>query len=627
MGGYLRDLRVLFERYGYRPSVYGHFGMGCVHCRIDFDLVSPPGVAKYRRFMEDATDLIVRYDGSFSGEHGDGQSRAEFLPKMFGPELVSAFGEFKSIWDPEGKMNPGKVVDPYKIDENLRLGPDYQPWDPKTHFHFKDDNGSFAHATSRCVGIGKCRRMNGEPGEDTMCPSFMVLREEKYTTRGRAHLLFEMLQKDSIQGGWRDEDVKDSLDLCLACKGCKTDCPANVDVATYKSEFLSHYYEGRVRPVSAYAFGFIDKWAQFASLAPGFVNLFTQLPVLRAVAKAAVGAPQERQIPAFAAQTFQTWFRRRGARNAGAEKVLLWPDTFNNYFFPETAQSAVEVLEHAGFSVEVPGGHFCCGRPLYDYGMLSQAKSYLGRTLKSLERTIEAKTPIVVLEPSCCSVFRDELPNLMPEHSDAERLSKQVVTLSEFLTSPRVRARGYTPPRFVRDAIAQGHCHHKSVIRFDAEEELFQQMGTNLDLLNSGCCGMAGSFGYEKGKKYEVSIAAGERVLLPKVRAAHSTTVIVADGFSCKEQIAQGTHRRPLHLAEVMKIAIDEGPDAKPTDFPERSLIEGRVAAQKRSMIRAGVVSVAVVGGLAVWTVARRRRRERSLRRLGGWLRQATALR
>ena len=454
LGGYLRELRALFTQYDYNPALYGHFGQGCVHCRVNFDLTSEAGIGKWRSFMDEATSLCVKYGGSLSGEHGDGQARGEFLSKMFGEDLIQAFREFKSIWDPDWKMNPGKVVEPYRIDQNLRLGADYHPWEPETHFQFPEDGGSFAHATLRCVGIGKCRRKEGEKSNnDTMCPSFMVTHEERHTTRGRAHHLHEMLSGNVIQNGWRDESVKEALDLCLACKGCKGDCPVNVDMATYKSEFLSHYWEGRMRPRHAYAFGFIDQWARMASLAPGLVNLFTQLPGLRTIAKKAAGMPLERQIPSFAPETFKSWFRKREPRNQGQPSVILWADTFNNYFFPETAQAAVEVLEHFGYQVKVPMQHLCCGRPLYDYGFLDRAKQYLRRFSTRSPTEIDAGTPMVVLEPSCCSVFRDELNGLMPESKRAHRLMENTFTLAEFLEKT---GEGLRSAQIKRKAIVQG---------------------------------------------------------------------------------------------------------------------------------------------------------------------------
>ena len=591
LGGYLRELRALFTKFGYNPALYGHFGQGCVHCRVDFNVTSSDGIRTWRSFMEEAADLCVKYEGSLSGEHGDGQARAEFLEKMFGPELIQAFREFKSIWDPDWKMNPGKVVEPHRMDQNLRLGANYRPWEPETHFKFPEDGGSFAHAALRCVGIGKCRRKDGKKAEDsTMCPSFMVTHEERHTTRGRAHHLWEMLNGEVIGNGWRDDTVKEALDLCLACKGCKGDCPVNVDMATYKAEFLSHYWEGRLRPRYAYAFGLIDQWARLASLAPGLVNLATQTPVLSAIAKKAAGMPQEREIPPFAPETFKSWFRKRGVRNQGKQKVILWADTFNNYFFPETAQAAVEVLEHAGYEVQVPMQHLCCGRPLYDYGFLDMAKTYLTNVLDVLDPQISAGTPMVVLEPSCCSVFRDELNGLMPDSPRAHRLMENTFVLSEFLEK---RAENYQPPRLKRKAIVQGHCHHKAIMRMDAEESIMKKMGLDFEMLNSGCCGMAGSFGYE-ADKYEVSIQCGERVLLPRVRKTGVSTIIMADGFSCREQISQDTNRHALHLAEVMQMARQQDTDGAPWFYPESKLVARREAALRRSKRR----TLAVLGGL-----------------------------
>jgi Fe-S oxidoreductase len=447
--------------------------------------------------------------------------------------------------------------------------------------------------------------MNGEGDEDTMCPSFMVTREEQHSTRGRAHLLFELVQRGPLERGWRDEHVKEALDLCLSCKGCKGDCPVNVDLATYKAEFLSHYWQGRVRPRAAYAFGFIDQWSRLASLAPGLANLITQLPGLSALAKAAVGVPAQRHIPPFAARTFQSWFRARTPKNPNGERVILWADTFNNHFTPEVAQAALEVLEDAGFRVDVPHGHLCCGRPLYDYGMLDLAKGYLERILAALRDDIVDRTPIVALEPSCCSVFRDELKGLFPERSDARLLSEQVVTLSEFLTSGRVRATGWQAPRLDARAIVQGHCHHKSIMKFEPEKRVMERMGLRAEVLESGCCGMAGAFGYERDK-YPVSVAAGERVLLPRVRSEAATTWIIADGFSCKSQIEQETERGALHLAEVLRLAKDGGGQEA---YPERRASAVRRQAQRRSMARAGVaLSLAgVVGVVALVGLSRRR--------------------
>ena len=640
LGGYLRDLRRMMATYGYKGSLYGHFGHGCVHTRINFDLRSTDGIAKFRKFMEEAADLVVSYGGSISGEHGDGQSRAELLPRMFGPELIQAFREFKSAWDSEWKMNPGKLIGlpgkpPYKLDENLRLGAAYSPWEPKTNFQFADDHGSLAQATLRCVGVGKCRREEG----GLMCPSYRATHDEEHSTRGRAHLLWEMTQGQGnkvavIRDGWRSEEVKQSLDLCLACKGCKSDCPVGVDVATYKSEFLSHYYEGRTRPRSAYAFGNIDVWARVASHAPGLVNLTTQLPFLRDLAKLVAGIPPQRSIPAFAPETFKAWFHRtrsrrarsavensfgwRSASSAAIEPsnseralapeelppVLLWPDTFNNYFLPQTAKAAVDVLEAAGFRVVVPRANLCCGRPLYDHGMLDRAQSLLLQILDELSPEISAGIPIVGLEPSCIAVFRDELLNLFPHDERAQALSRQTFLLSEFLET---HAKHLPLPHLNRKALLHGHCHHKSLMKMTAEEAVLRRLGIDFHSPAPGCCGMAGSFGFEPDK-YGISIAIGELELLPAVRRAPPDWLIIADGFSCREQIAQGSPRQALHLAEVLQIALSATNVPESFPYPESSRIRRREAEVLQSMKRAGLgLAALAAGGALLWELSKRR--------------------
>jgi Fe-S oxidoreductase len=594
LGSYLRDLRKMMADFCYKGSLYGHFGHACVHTRINFDLQSEDGIAKYRKFVEQAADLVVGYGGSLSGEHGDGQSRAELLPKMFGPELMQAFREFKSAWDPAWKMNPGKLIEPYRLDENLRLGANYAPWEPETHFRFPEDHGSLSQASLRCVGVGACRREEG----GVMCPSYRATREEEHSTRGRAHLLWEMTQGEVIRDGWRSEEVKQSLDLCLACKGCKSDCPVGVDVATYKAEFLSHYYEGRLRPRSAYAFGNIDFWARLASHAPGLVNLTTQLPFLRDIAKLAAGIPFQRSIPAFAPQTFKSWFRRRRPNNGGPP-VFLWPDTFNNYFLPATAKAAVEVLEAAGFSVIVPQANLCCGRPLYDFGMLDRAKGLLLEILDELSPEIEAGIPVVGLEPSCVAVFRDELLNLFPHDKRAQALARQTFLLSEFLEA---NAGHWAPPRFERQALLHGHCHHKSIMKMTVEESVLRRIGVDFHSPAPGCCGMAGSFGFEHDK-YDISAAIGELELLPAVRKAPDDWLIIADGFSCREQIAQGSNRHALHLAEVLQMAL-AGPSARDSGpYPESSRVRQRQIDVRSSMTR----SVLGLGALLAGSLLLRR--------------------
>ncbi|MGH9397205.1 MAG: FAD-binding and (Fe-S)-binding domain-containing protein [Terriglobia bacterium] len=551
LGEYLRAFDRLLDAYHYHGLPYGHFGQGCIHVRIDFDFRTPEGIRKFRAFVEDAADLVVSFGGSLSGEHGDGHARAELYPRMFGEELVGAFREFKAIWDPQGKMNPGKLVDPYRLDENLRAGPSYQPWQPKTHFSFPDDRGSFERASARCIGIGKCRREDGE----TMCPSYRVTREEEHSTRGRARLLSEMLRGEVLTGKWRDPHVRRALDLCFACKGCKAECPVSVDMASYKAEFLSHFYRGRLRPLSAYAFGMIFRWARLGSHTPRLANLPTQSPLLSRAIKSVVGIAPERRIPPLARQTFKAWFRRQKQMNADGSPIILWADTFNNYFSPEVLKAAVDVLEAAGFRVIVPIQPLCCGRPLYDYGMLGLARRKLEGVLKGLRPHIDAGVPLVGLEPGCVAVFRDELRNLFPGNKDAEKLASQSFLLGEFLAQ-----RGYRPPPFAhkaRKALLHGHCHQKAIMGMDGDLEILRGLGLDFDLLDSGCCGMAGGFGYEK-EHYEVSVKAGELALLPAARGAAADTLIITDGFSCREQVLQCTGRRALHLAQVLRMAIHD---------------------------------------------------------------------
>jgi FAD/FMN-containing dehydrogenase/Fe-S oxidoreductase len=552
VGNYLRDLQKLFDKYGYTASLYGHFGQGCIHCSIDFDLFTAEGIDRWKKFLNEAAHLVTSYGGSLSGEHGDGQARGSLLPIMFGDEIMEAFREFKSIWDPQGKMNPGKVIDAYPVDENLRWGTHYHPWEPDTHFAFAEDRGSFAYAANRCVGTGKCRKHDS----GTMCPSYMVTREERHSTRGRARLLFEMLEGNPLQKGWRDESVKEALDLCLACKGCRGECPVSVDMATYKAEFLSHYFKGRPRPIAAYAFGLMYWWARIASRMPRIANFFTQTPMLRDIAKALATVAPQRRIPVFALQTFKAWFKKRPVRNADKPPAILWPDTWNNHFHPSTPQAAVEVLEAAGFRVIVPSVSLCCGRPLYDYGMLDLAKRMLHQILDALRAQIRAGVCVVGLEPSCVSVFRDELVNLLPNDGDARLLSQQTYLLSEFLVK---KAPKFVVPTLHAKALVHGHCHQKAVLDFGDEEQLLKQLGLDYTILDSGCCGMAGAFGFEKGEHYDVSIKCGERVVLPKVREAALDTLIVGNGFSCREQISQTTDRQAMHIAQVLKMALDGG--------------------------------------------------------------------
>ena len=511
-------------------------------------------------FVDEAADLVLSYGGSLSGEHGDGQARGAMLPKMFGPKIMQAFEEFKTIWDPDWKMNPGKLIRPYRIDENLRYGANYIPLltkergrgevNSKTYFAYPDDEGSFSRAVERCVGAGVCRKDDG-----VMCPSYVATHDENDVTRGRAHALFEMMRGDHLTNGWKSEEVKDSLELCLSCKACKNECPVRVDIATYKSEFLAHYYEGKMRPRAAYSMGMIYWSARVASMAPSFVNWLTHSRLTSSSVKWIGGIHPKREIPRFAKRTFKKWFFDRPTLPATTlPQVILWADTFNNHFRTETAIAATKVLEAAGFTVKVYKQSMCCGRPLYDWGMLKQARKQLEEILSIVAPDMAKGIPIVVLEPSCASVFHDELRNLMPGREDAKLLAENTYLLSEFLEK--------FVPEFMRNttsasALVQFHCHHSSILGKDAEESILKKSGVNAEVLDAGCCGMAGAFGFEK-EHYAVSIKIGEHKLLPKLRESSKDCHIITDGFSCREQIEQSLGVKTLHLSEVLLTSIQK---------------------------------------------------------------------
>jgi len=567
LGEYLRRLRKLFDEFGYsddaEPSLYGHFGQGCIHTRIPFDLFTADGVATYRRFLERAADLVSEFGGSLSGEHGDGQTRGELLPRMYGPRLMDAFEALKAIFDPLNKMNPGKVVHPHPLDDNLRLGASWAPAAPQDlHFHYANDNGSFVQAANRCVGVGKCRQHSTDNGQ-VMCPSYQVTHEERHTTRGRARLLFEMLDGhgDSPIGGagWRSTAVKDALDLCLACKGCKTDCPANVDMATYKAEFLAHHYAGRQwrRPRSDLTMGWLPLVARAVTAARlgGFANTLTHAPALRRAAIAAAGV-EDRDIPMFARQTLRQWFSAHTPVGSGARgTVMLWPDTFTDCFHPHVGRAAVDVIENAGWRVALPPKALCCGLTWISTGQLTTAKRLLKRTVRALTPHVRAGGLVVGLEPSCTAVFRADAEELFPDDQDVLRLRDQTVTLAELLTK---HSPGYQPPRVADEndeqvsALAQVHCHQHAVLGWQADEDLLQAAGVDVEQMDSGCCGLAGNFGFERGH-LDISMACAERVMLPEIRAAANGTVVLADGFSCRTQIHEfGDGREAVHLAELL---------------------------------------------------------------------------
>jgi FAD/FMN-containing dehydrogenase/Fe-S oxidoreductase len=550
LGAFLRGFdRILSSRNLKVATYYGHFGEGCVHARVNFDLMTAAGIATFRAAMVELGELVASLGGSLSGEHGDGLARSELLPMMFQPDLIDAFREFKRIFDPDSMMNPGVIVDAHPLDSHLKLGANYRPREVATHFDFSAEGG-LAGAALKCVGIGKCRKT--EAG--TMCPSYMATREEIHSTRGRARILFEALTTDLIPGGFAGDSVREALDLCLSCKGCKSECPSSVDMAAYRAEFFSNYYRLHRRPLSSAFFGRLNEVARLASYAPSLANALSHAPLMAGLARKALAIHPARELPRFARRTFRSWFERRTAPRASMREVVLFADTFTNFFEPQIPIAAVEVLERAGFRVIVPRDQLCCGRPLYDQGMLERAKARLRDVIEVLDPFAAVGIPIVGLEPSCILTFRDELPSLFSGDQRAKTIASQSFLLDEFLVR---EAPDFAPPEIRRRTLVQGHCHQKALAGIGGEVALLSRAaGAELEVLDAGCCGMAGAFGYER-THFEVSRAIGARVLFPAIDKAPSDAIIVADGFSCRSQIRHFCpSRRPLHLAEVLNLQL-----------------------------------------------------------------------
>ncbi|AUH42414.1 FAD-binding and (Fe-S)-binding domain-containing protein [Streptomyces sp. CMB-StM0423] len=561
LGEYLREFRALLAAHGLRGLPYGHFGDGCIHVRIDFDLLTAPGIGRFREFSGELADLVVAHGGSLSGEHGDGRARSELLPAMYGDELVGLFGGFKDLWDPDGALNPGVIARPAPLDADLRFAPLPRVPVPVAfgYPHDGPEGGDFAAAVRRCVGVAKCRNPAGSPG--VMCPSYRATGEERHSTRGRARLLHEMLAGEVITDGWRSEEVREALDLCLSCKGCRSDCPVDVDMATYKAEFLHHHYAGRRRPMAHYAMGRLPQWLRLTAAlrAAGVANALAAVGPLAAVAKRAAGLAGERAIPPIARVPL-TRSLRRGA-DADPD-VLLWPDTFTNYLSPEAGTAAVRVLRAAGLRVGLPreAGKVCCGLTYVSTGQLDLAREAMRRTLDALEpadgggdETGAAGPPLVVLEPPCAAALKTDLVELLPDDERAPRLAARVRTLAEALETA---APDWTPPRLDRPVTGQTHCHQHAVLGDGAERRLMAKAGLEGQLA-SGCCGLAGNFGFERGH-YEVSAACAEDQLLPAVRNAPEDAAVVADGYSCRTQLAQLAGIRARHLAELLAEGLPE---------------------------------------------------------------------
>lgn len=547
IGAYLRDFDDLVQQHGLSAMPYGHLGDGCVHVRLDFPLDRTGGPAAFRAFLQDAADLVVGYGGSLSGEHGDGRARSELLPRMYSAGAMDLFRQIKHTFDPAGLLNPGNLVDPDPVDANVRVA-QARPAPTMLALGYHADQGDFSQAVHRCTGVGKCRADNTGTG-GVMCPSYLATREEKDSTRGRARVLQEMIG-GNLARGWRDEAVHDALDLCLSCKGCLSDCPTGIDMASYKAEVLHQSYRGRLRPRSHYSLGRLPRWSKLASRMPRLANRLTNLPGVRRIALWAAGVDARRSIPAFADRTFRAWFAAQPPVTGGTP-VVLFVDSFTNHFAPEVARDAVEVLRLAGYAPQITSESACCGLTWISTGQLDAARRILSGTVRELAG---AGVPIVGLEPSCTGVLRSDAVELVG-NDDAKAVAAATVTVAELLTSTP----GWTPPSLAGTrVVAQPHCHHHAVMGWSPDAALLKAAGADVQRLG-GCCGLAGNFGVERGH-YEVSVQVAEQQLLPALRAAAEGDVFLADGFSCRTQAADLAATDGRHLVQLLADAYRRRP-------------------------------------------------------------------
>jgi FAD/FMN-containing dehydrogenase/Fe-S oxidoreductase len=544
LGPYLRDFEDLVKSHGLTHMPFGHFGDGCVHTRLDFALDHPQGPAQMKSFLHEAAALVARHGGSLSGEHGDGRARSELLPHIYSPDAIKLFQAVKHIFDPDAILNPGVLVDPAPLDMDLRLPVAAGPTD--LGFGYPSDRGSLTQALHRCTGVGRCRTEPHGPGV-VMCPSYAATRDEKDSTRGRARVLQEMVN-GALVDGWRDPAVQDALDLCLSCKGCASDCPTGTDMATYKSEVLHQSYRGRVRPRTHYSLGRLPTWARLASRAAGAANLLMRTGPLRRALFAAAGIDGRRSAPAFAEETFRDWFARRSYAPGSAEAggVVLFVDSFTDVFAPDVGQAMVHVLEDAGYRVSITGTDVCCGLTWISTGQLDKAKLKLRRAVDSLDEPTQRAAPIVGIEPSCTAVLRHDAVALL-DTARVRGVASRVVTLAELLG----QTAAWSPPDLRgTSVVAQPHCHHHAVMGWEADAQLLAEGGATVERLG-GCCGLAGNFGMERGH-YDVSLLVAEQHLLPAVRAAEPGTSVLADGFSCRTQVADLAGQQAVHLAQLL---------------------------------------------------------------------------
>ena len=549
LGGYLRAFDDLLRGYGYNGMPYGHFGEGCVHVRIDFRLDSSSGRGGFRSFLEEAAGLVASYGGSLSGEHGDGRARSELLPKMYSSAAIDLFAAVKSVFDPDNLLNPGVLVAPAPVDVDLRLAAAVR--EPRRSLRLVHDGGSLVDAVHRCTGVGRCLADNTGSG-GVMCPSYLATRDEKDSTRGRARVLQEMVVGQVVGDGWKSAEVHEALDLCLSCKGCATDCPTGVDMATYKAEALHQRYRHRLRPASHYALGQLPRWARMSRPVAPLANRALRSTVLQRVVKAAAGVDQRRRLPTFAAVSFRGWARRTSSSadpmTTSSYDVVLWADSFTDHFATGSGRAAVELLERSGLRVGVIDEAACCGLTWISTGQLTAARRIVTRAVEVLHRYVAQGVPVVGLEPSCLATLRSDAVELTDDPRAVE-VAGGVYSLAEFLAMQHE----WTPPDLSDvEVVVQPHCHHAAVIGWEADALLLERSGAAVTRVG-GCCGLAGNFGVEKGH-YEVSVSIAEHALLPAVRNAGEHAVVLADGFSCRTQLEDLAGVRAVHLAELLAV-------------------------------------------------------------------------
>lgn len=545
LGEYLRDFDALLARHGVQGLPYGHFGDGCVHVRVDWPLTEPGGAAAYRRFLEEAAELVAGYGGSMSGEHGDGRARSELLPKMYSPAAMQLFAEVKRIFDPEDLLNPGVLVNPAPIDRDIRAvqaGPT----------SFRREHLKFTTDVHQCSGVGKCIAGSSGPGT-VMCPSYQATRDEKDSTRGRARALEEMVNGRLVTDGWRSVEVLEALDLCLSCKGCRSDCPTGIDMAAYKAEFLDHYYARRLRPRDHYFIGLLPMWGRLVTSVPGLAriaNAALGVAPVAAMAKWFAGADQRRHIPVFSprrsSREGDALLRRESSRPAPHGEVVIWVDSFTDVFADGSLPSVIKVLLDAGYAPRMLGREACCGLSWISTGQLDGARKRMRDAMDVIHPVLAAGTPVIGIEPSCTSVWRSDVLDLLPDDPRTPEMAG-VLTLAELL----VRTPDYQVPDLSGVTIvAQPHCHQNSVMGYAADSELLRRTGADVQTLG-GCCGLAGNFGSVTGH-YEVSVQVARHDLLPAIEQAGEGAVVLADGFSCRTQVADLADRRAVTLAELL---------------------------------------------------------------------------